>query len=398
MLSEGNIPLFYADPESFPKKTLFKLITEPEREKITMSRKLTVHMDKKPIYDIIITEGYDELSQVFTDLEVTGRKICIVTDSNVGPLYAGEVAGITGDYASFVTTFTFPAGEESKNLDTVSELYKHLIENQFDRNDILFALGGGVVGDLTGYAAATYLRGIRFVQLPTSLLAMVDSSIGGKTGVDFKAYKNMIGAFKQPKAVYMNLQVLSTLPERIYLSGFGEIIKHGMIQSAPYYREISDQAQQLCNRDLSAMEEIIYKSCEIKRAVVEEDPTEKGIRALLNFGHTLGHAIEKCLDFSLYHGECVALGYVCAAYISCQRGYITREELAGIEQITRALDLPIRQTNLPVEDILAATRNDKKMDGNTVKFILLHAIGDAYIDKTVTMDEMKDALHYLETI
>ncbi len=363
-----------------------------------MSRKLTVHLDKKPIYDIVITEGYEELSQALTPLALTGRKVCIVTDSNVGPLYAKEVAGIAGDHASFVTTFTFPAGEESKNLDTVSALYEHLIENHFDRNDILFALGGGVVGDLTGYAAASYLRGIRFIQLPTSLLAMVDSSIGGKTGVDYKAYKNMIGAFKQPKAVYMNLQALCTLPERIYLSGFGEIIKHGMIQSAAYYEAITGQTELLCNRDLAALEEIIYKSCEIKRAVVEEDPTEKGIRALLNFGHTLGHAIEKCLNFSMYHGECIALGYVCATYISCRRGYITEEELADLERVTKALGLPTRQSNLPVEDILAATRNDKKMDGNAVKFILLHAVGDAYIDKTVTMDEMKDALHYLETV
>lgn len=363
-----------------------------------MSKKLTVHLNKEPIYDITITRGYGDLSRIITKLEAACRKICIVTDSNVGELYAGEVAEIAGHCASFVTTFTFPAGEETKNLDTVNKLYEHLIKHHFDRNDILFALGGGVVGDLTGYAAATYLRGVRFVQLPTSLLAMVDSSIGGKTGVDYKAYKNMIGAFKQPEAVYMNLQVLSSLPDRIYLSGFGEIIKHGLIQSADYYREITDQAEHLRGRELATLEDIIYKSCEIKRKVVEEDPTEKSIRALLNFGHTLGHAIEKCLDFSLFHGECVTLGYVCAAYISFQRGYITREELAGIESVTTALDLPVRRSELPVEQILAATRSDKKMDGNAVKFILLRAIGEAYIDKTVTMDEMKDALHYLETV
>lgn len=363
-----------------------------------MSKQLTVHLENKPIYDITITKGYGELPRIFTELEAACRKICIVTDSSVGELYAGEVAKIARECAAFVTTFTFPAGEESKNLDTVSRLYEHLIEHHFDRNDILFALGGGVVGDLTGYAAASYLRGIRFVQLPTSLLAMVDSSIGGKTGVDYKAYKNMIGAFKQPEAVYMNLQVLTTLPDRIYLSGFGEIIKHGLIQSSEYYKEIADKADYLYNRDMAALEEIIYKSCEIKRRVVEEDPTEKGIRALLNFGHTLGHAIEKCLDFSMYHGECVALGYVCAAYISFRRGYITREELAGIENMTTALDLPVRRDALPVEEILAATRNDKKMDGDAVKFILLHAVGEAYIDKTVTMDEMKDALHYLEKV
>ena len=196
----------------------------------------------------------------------------------------------------------------------------------------------------------------------------------------------------------MNLQAVCTLPERIYLSGFGEILKHGMIQSTKYYREISEQAEHLRNRDLAALEEIIYNSCKIKRAVVEEDPTEKGIRALLNFGHTLGHAIEKCLDFSLYHGECVALGYVCAAYISYRRGYITMEELADIEKVTKTLALPVRWSNLPIDDILAATRNDKKMDGNAVKFILLHAVGDAYIDKTVTTNEMKDALNYLETV
>ena len=290
-----------------------------------MSEIITVHLDQKPIYDIVIEKDFSQLGTAFSRLNVTGRKICIVTDSNVGPLYAKAVQEVLETTGNQIFVYTFAAGEESKNLNTVQDLYEFLIENHFDRKDMLAALGGGVVGDLTGFTAATYLRGISFIQIPTSLLAQVDSSIGGKTGVDFRAYKNMVGAFHQPKLVYMNMATLLSLDTRLFNSGFGEIIKHGLIKDAAYYRWLQNNAAKIQSKDYDALEQMIAGSCNIKREVVELDPTEQGDRALLNFGHTLGHAIEKLMNFQLYHGECVVLGMIAALNISVTRGHITHD-------------------------------------------------------------------------
>lgn len=353
---------------------------------------ITISRDGQPIYNIYIEKDYGKLKKVFSDLQLTGRKVCIVSDSNVGPLYIGDVVEIAKDYAEIVETFTFPAGEQSKNLEVVSRLYEHLILSGFERNDVLLALGGGVVGDLTGFAAATYLRGIRFVQLPTSLIAVADSSIGGKTGVDFQKYKNMVGAFYMPQAVYINLSVLKTLTDEQYYSGFAEIIKYGCIMDKPFYENIKAQIPALCKRSLAALEDIIYTSCICKKKIVETDPTEKGERALLNYGHTLGHAIEKLKDFSMLHGECVSVGMVLASRIALVRGIITEEEYEDMMQVCKALHLPVSYGGIEPEEIIRVAKSDKKMDAGKIKFILLSAVGEAYIDRTVTDDEMRNAL------
>ena len=280
-----------------------------------MSKCINVKYEGKPLYNIVIEQSFDKLAEEFDKLGVTGRKLCIVSDSNVAPLYAKYVEDQLSKTGNKIFTYVFEAGEANKNLDTVEDVYEFLIKNHFDRKDMLVALGGGVVGDLTGFTAATYLRGISFIQVPTSLLAQVDSSIGGKTGVDFRAYKNMVGAFYQPKLVYMNISVLKSLSDRLFNSGFGEIIKHGLIKDAAYYEWLRDNISNIKNRNSDALEQMIYVSCNIKREVVEKDPKEKGDRALLNYGHTLGHAIEKLMDFKLYHGECVKLGMIAALRI-----------------------------------------------------------------------------------
>ena len=284
-----------------------------------MSRTITVNYDEKPIYDIVIENSFDKLADSFKKLGVSGRKLAIVTDSNVGPLYADKAKIELEKTGNKVFVFTFEAGEAHKNLDTVQDLYEFLIVNKFDRKDMLAALGGGVVGDLTGFTAASYLRGIDFIQLPTSLLAQVDSSIGGKTGVDFRAYKNMVGAFHQPKLVYMNMSTLQSLDVRLFNSGFGEILKHGLIKDKAYFTWLSENYEKIEKLEPEALEEMIAVSCNIKRQVVENDPKEQGERALLNFGHTLGHAIEKLMDFKLYHGECVVLGMVAALNICLEK-------------------------------------------------------------------------------
>ena len=357
-----------------------------------MSEIITVHLDQKPIYDIVIEKDFSQLGTAFSRLNVTGRKICIVTDSNVGPLYSKAVQEVLETTGNQIFVYTFAAGEESKNLNTVQDLYEFLIENHFDRKDMLAALGGGVVGDLTGFTAATYLRGISFIQIPTSLLAQVDSSIGGKTGVDFRAYKNMVGAFHQPKLVYINTTTLKSLPEREYFSGMGEVIKHGLIKDADYYEWIKENIDAIKAREHEAVKEMIYQSCLIKGGVVERDPKEKGERALLNFGHTLGHAIEKLKDFTWLHGECVAAGCCLAVEISCIKGNISKEEVDDIKGVFEAFDMNGDISELSADDIVKTTKSDKKMVGDKIKFVLLRSVGDAYVDMSVTDDEMKQVL------
>ncbi len=358
-----------------------------------MDRRLTVCRDHIPIYDIVLSGSFDELAEEVKKLNVSGRRICVVTDSNVAGLYLEQVTDILRECCGALTSFVFPAGEEYKNLDTVRGLYRQLILRQFDRKDMLVALGGGVVGDLCGYAAATYLRGISFIQIPTTLLSQVDSSIGGKTGVDFEAYKNMVGAFHMPRLVYTNVNTLKTLSAEQYSSGMGEIIKHGLIRDQRYYQWLYENRDRILQRDETVCMAMIGRSDEIKRQVVENDPTEQGERALLNFGHTLGHAIEKLTDFTLPHGHCVGLGLLAASEISRGRGWIGREDIDRLKALLKWYGMPVSVSGPDAGAVLAATKNDKKMDGGRIRFILLRSIGDAVIDRTVTEEEMQEALN-----
>lgn len=358
---------------------------------------MEVKKDNRPAYRIYFESSFEKLSEKLTELETENRKICIVADSNVAALYQHEIEENIQGSCKKVVSYTFPAGEQHKNLETVKDLYRFLIEEKFDRKDLLIALGGGVTGDLTGFAAATYLRGIDFVQVPTTLLAQVDSSIGGKTGVDFDCYKNMVGAFHQPKMVYINISTLTTLSDAQFYCGMGEVLKHGLIKDAAYYEWIIEHMSEIQERDQKILAEMVRRSCDIKRLVVERDPLEKGERALLNFGHTLGHSIEKLMDFQWLHGQCVALGYVMASQISWKRGLLSDEEFFEIRDMNVGFDLPISFSGIKAEDILAATRVDKKMENGTLKFILLDGIGHAFIDRTVTDQEILDAVNYFNT-
>ncbi len=357
-----------------------------------MSKILTVNYNESPCYDIIIEKDFSKLAEAFSKLSVTGKKLCIVTDTNAGPIYAEEVKACLEETGNDVYIYTIPAGEEFKTLDTVADVYEYLILNKFDRTDMLVALGGGVVGDLTGYTAATYLRGIKFIQIPTTLLSQVDSSIGGKTGVDFRAYKNMVGAFHMPKLVYTNISTLKTLSTRLFNSGLGEIIKHGLIKDIDYYNWLIDNVEKIKLLDEDALEEMIFISDTIKKNVVEKDPTEKGDRALLNFGHTLGHAIEKLMNFELYHGECVVLGMIAALQLSVNKKLISQSEYEAAYKLFEKFSFPLTVKGITKEDVLSISKNDKKMVSGKIKFILLKSIGNAYIDMEITDDEMLDSL------
>jgi len=362
--------------------------------KETMNR-LTVHEDGQPIYDIVMTEDFSMLSEEVEKLSTASKRLCIVTDSNVAELYLDEVTALLAPICRKVISYVFPAGEANKNLNTVQKLYETLILNQFDRGDMLVALGGGVVGDLCGFAAATYLRGISFIQIPTTLLSQVDSSIGGKTGVDFDAYKNMVGAFHMPKLVFINIATLNTLPDSQFAAGMGEVIKHGLIKDKAYYEWLLEHAEEIQKKEPAALRHTVSGSNQIKRAVVEADPMEKGERKLLNFGHTLGHAIEKLKGFSLLHGECVALGALAAMHLSAARGMVTEEETARFKEALKAFHIGTQVSGLEKEDIIRATKNDKKMESGIIQFILLKEVGCAYVDRTVTEEEMAAALDYI---
>jgi 3-dehydroquinate synthase len=353
-----------------------------------MSERLTVNQNNKPIYDIVFENDFGKLAEELEKFEISGKKLCIVTDSMVKGLHADAVCEALKDKCKKLVVFDFPYGEKSKNLDTVKDIYTFLIENKFERKDILLALGGGVVGDITGFVAATYLRGVDFVQIPTTLLAQVDSSVGGKTGVDFDQYKNMVGAFYMPKLVYTNLATLNTLDDRQYYAGMAEVMKYGLIKNAKFYEWIIDNMYEIHERDLETLEYMVLQSCTYKKLVVDKDPTEKGERAILNFGHTIGHAVEKAKNFELLHGECVALGSVAAAYISWKRDLISMDDYYEIRDMFVPFNLPISVENIDPEEIFKLTSSDKKMEGDHIKFILLKKIGKAYIDTTVTKEEI----------
>lgn len=360
-----------------------------------MAQRLPILYNKKPCYDIVFSHTFEELPQELQDLGAENRKICIYTDSNVEKLYAKQIQELLEPVCRKVILFSFPAGEEYKTLDTIKEAYKTLIEAGFDRKDLILALGGGVVGDMAGYTAATYLRGIDFVQVPTTLLAQSDSSIGGKTGVDFDGYKNMVGAFHMPSLVYMNLATLKTLDARQFYNGFAEVMKHGLIKDAIFYEWLIDKMYEICERDLDTLEEMIMRSCTVKKLVVEKDPTEQGERALLNFGHTIGHAIEKYKNFTLSHGECVALGCVAAAFISWKHELLTMEEYYEVRDMFVPFNLPISVEGIDPQEVLRLTKSDKKMKDGTLQFILLKRVGKAMRDTSVTDEDILAALDEL---
>lgn len=357
-----------------------------------MADRLTINYDKKPCYDIVFAPDFSGLLEELQDFGISERRIAIIADSNTASLYGEEVQKILEGTCKKVILHSFPAGEDNKTLDTVKDIYKVLIKEKYDRKDILLALGGGVVGDVTGYTAATYLRGIDFIQLPTTLLAQADSSIGGKTGVDFDGYKNMVGAFYMPKLVYMNIGALKTLDDRQFFSGFAEVMKHGLIKDAIFYEWLIEHMYEIQDRDLETLKEMVMRSCTVKKLVVEKDPKEQGDRQLLNFGHTIGHAIEKAKNFKLLHGECVALGAVAAAFMSWKKNWLSMEEYYEIRDMFVPFSLPISIDDINPEEILTLTKSDKKMESGQIRFVLLKKVGKAVIDKTVTDEDILNAV------
>ena len=344
---------------------------------------------------LYFSNSFEDLKKAFSGLSAMPGKVCIVADTNTGPLYADSIIGVLGEMFENVDNFFFPAGEENKNLRSIEALYGFLLDKHYDRHDCLLALGGGVVGDMTGFAAATYLRGISYIQVPTTLLAQVDSSIGGKTGVDFMGYKNMVGAFHMPEFVYTNPLALKTLPEEEFISGMGEVLKSALLADSEFFEWILDNMDGITEQENDVIFLIVRRTASIKEKIVARDPTENGERALLNLGHTIGHAIEKYKDFTMPHGMCVGLGCISAAAISMKRGYIGPEERDEIRDVCVMFGLPMFADGIDDQEILSITKSDKKMIGGHIRFILLKEIGKAVIADDVTDEEILYGIRFI---
>lgn len=345
-------------------------------------------------YDIVFTDSFNALGSEVQKIGAP-KKIIIVTDTNVEPLYAETVKKELEKTGAEVYVHVMTAGEEHKNINAVLGICGACIQNGLDRKSMIAALGGGVTGDTAGFAAAVYMRGIDFIQIPTTLLAQSDSSVGGKTGVDFAAGKNMIGAFHQPRLVYINVNTLKTLPREQFISGMGEVIKHGVIKDRAFFDYIKNNADKIKTLDTETFIRMSKTNCSIKADVVKQDEHENGLRAILNFGHTIGHAVESAFDFKLTHGECVGFGMIAASHIAAARGMITEDELSELAGVLGEYGFRTKIKLPSYDKVIDFMQKDKKKTAGKLKFILPAHIGSVVQASDVSSEEINAALDFI---
>ena len=344
-------------------------------------------------YDVLIGNGLLPLMGQYAAKIIAREKCAVVTDSNVAPLYAQIILDSLSNQNIPATLITVPAGESSKNMSVVEDVCRQMLRAGLHRKSFLIALGGGVIGDLAGFAASIFLRGIPFIQVPTTVLSQVDSSVGGKTGVNTPEGKNLLGTFSQPSLVLADVDTLRSLPKREWNEGFAEIIKHAAIRDAAMF----DAITAVCDGhgDMAAL---IQRNAAIKARIVEADEHElTGERALLNFGHTIGHAIEASVPYGeLLHGEAIALGMVAATRLSTDLSGLKKDDAAKIIGLLQRFDLPTKlPAHISSEAILEHMKHDKKFSEGKIRFVLLRALGDAFLSKDVSMNEVAGAIKAL---
>ena len=343
-------------------------------------------------YEIYVGSGL--LAQTGHWLKESGfsGKLVIITDPTVKGLY-GEALNQSLDKDGFnVTTLLVPEGEEQKSLETAGRLYHELTDCYAERATPILALGGGVIGDLTGFVAATYQRGVPLIQIPTTLLAQVDSSIGGKVAVDHGQLKNKIGAFYQPRLVIADTDTLRTLPANELANGLAEVIKSAAIRNKEFFAFLEKNLDRIKSLDEKALEEIVFQSVKIKTEIVEKDERDLGLRSILNYGHTIGHAIESVSDFKVEHGRAIAIGMLAAARISNQMGILDKNELIRLKGVIEKADLPTEMPNLKVEEIIQVMKHDKKVRQDKIRFVLLKSIGSVFITDEVSPSLVEEVL------
>jgi 3-dehydroquinate synthase len=330
-------------------------------------------------YPIHIGSGLLDQADLYKK-HIKGTFTAVVTNETIAPLYADKVVKTLESIGQKVKLIVLPDGEAFKTWEVLQKIFDGLLENSADRKTTLVALGGGVIGDMTGFAAACYMRGIKFIQVPTTLLSQVDSSVGGKTGINHPLGKNMVGAFHQPQAVIADLDTLKTLPAEELAAGLAEVIKHGAIADSEFLSWIEKNQDALNKCDPAAMEHAVRRSCEIKSQVVAQDEKEGGIRAILNFGHTFGHAIEAGMGYGAWlHGQAVGCGMVMAADLSVRVGLLSEAEASRLKKIIEAFHLPTQPPKLGVDRFMELMSVDKKAEGGEVRYILLNGLGQAKI-------------------
>ncbi len=341
-------------------------------------------------YPIFIGEGAS-LSLENFDGYIAGKDIAIITNEVVAPLYLNEISDLFSNRN--VIEYILPDGEQEKKLKTVHKIIDRLMEAGFGRDSTLIALGGGVVGDITGFTASIFMRGINFIQIPTTLLAQVDASVGGKTAVNHKSGKNLIGSFYQPQCVICDSIFLATLEATEISAGLAEIIKYGLIFDSEFFQWLQKNMQQILSNDRAAVDYVIQRSCAIKAEIVAQDEKEQSVRALLNFGHTFGHAIEKLTGYGNWtHGDAVAVGMVLAARLSENMSLITPEDVQNIEEILTAANLPISLPNIDPAELLAAMQSDKKVKDRNIQLVLLKNIGEAFLTADYSQEDLVNIL------
>jgi 3-dehydroquinate synthase len=320
---------------------------------------------------------------------IDGKRVCIVTNPTVSDLYLNKLKSLCSSQDLLVVTL--PDGEQYKTMESVEKIFDAALGAKLNRSSVMIALGGGVIGDMTGFAAACYQRGIDFIQVPTTLLSQVDSSVGGKTGINHPLGKNMIGAFYQPKCVLIDIESLNTLPPREFSAGLAEVIKYGFIADAAFFDWIESNMQKLMARDAEVLAYAVRRSCEIKAEVVAQDEREGGIRAILNLGHTFGHAIENNLGYGEWlHGEAVATGMLMAVDLSVREGYLPKELFDRAVAITAAADLPLKApSKIDLEAFVDAMTVDKKNIEGKIRLVLLKALGEAFVTDQFDKELMK---------
>ena len=359
---------------------------------------VTVELGDKRSYPIYIGANLLGNGQCLQP-HIDGRQVCIVTNQTVAPLYLGSVieslkTNLQNRPNYQINTVILPDGENYKHLQTIESIYDSLLENKHNRTTTIIALGGGVVGDMAGFTAATYQRGVKFIQVPTTLLSQVDSSVGGKTGVNHLLGKNMIGAFHQPQCVIIDTEVLKTLPPRELSAGLAEVIKYGLIADQAFFEWLEQHYETLLEGEPDIMSEAIERSCRNKALVVAKDEKEAGVRAILNLGHTFGHAIETTKGYGEWlHGEAVAAGMVIAAELSHKMGWLTRTDVDRLKQLLKKVNLPISPpTDISVSTFLETMQLDKKVVNGKLRLVLLKNIGHAVITEKVSNQQIQKAI------
>lgn len=358
----------------------------------------TVRVDlKKEVdnsYGFLIDRGLsDNIAQELKSNPIANA-YAIITDSNVAKLYGKKLLKDFQGKNMHSHLITFTAGEKSKNRRTKEKIENEMIKLALGRDTCIIALGGGVVGDIAGFVAATYMRGVPYIQVPTTLLAMADSSIGGKVGIDTRNVKNSIGAFYQPKNVIIDLDFLKTLPKSELLNGLAEIIKHALIKDKGLFHSIEKNVDKIFGLDTKILSFIIKRSCEIKADIVMQDEKEKGIRRLLNYGHTIGHAIESALNYKISHGNAITIGMSYAAKLSAKKGFLDEGSVIRQNNLLQCIGLPHKLSHhkLKPRKILERIQYDKKIINGKINFVLLNSIGDAFVCDKINLEDIKNIL------